>query len=113
MGPLPWEALLRFLTFSTLTLGAVTAFHSWMSMRIPGLWFALAVAMAGSWFTLRLVGTSALVQCLPWGLAAHMSIIFDRRLSLPWPYALGSILAAGVLIAVGTFDFARHRESRG
>ena len=70
-------------------------------------------ALAGSWFTQHLVGGSALVQLLPWGLAAHMGPVFERWRVLPWIYALGSLLSAGALVALGAFDFTRRHEPRG
>ncbi len=112
MGPLPLALLVRFLGYSVLASLAPVAFHTWLSMRLPGLWIALATALAGSWTALHLVGGSALVQALPWGLAAHMAIVFERWRVLPWALVPSSLMLAGVLLALGTFDFARHRESR-
>ena len=112
MEDLPLPLFLRFMGYSALALVPVVAFHTWLSMRIPGLWIGLTAAIAGSWFTQRLVGASVLVQLLPWGLAAHMSIMFERWRVLPWAYVPGGLLAAGVLVALGVFDFSRYRESR-
>ncbi|GLH66082.1 ABC transporter permease [Geothrix edaphica] len=112
MGPLPLVTFVQFTTYSALALVAVVAFQTWLSMRIPGLWIGLAAAIAGSWFTQRLVGGSALVQLLPWGLAAHMALMFERWRVLPWIYAAGSLLSAGALVALGAFDFTRHHEPR-
>jgi hypothetical protein len=112
MGPLPLALLVRFLGYSVLASVALVAFHTWLSMRIPGLWLALMTALAGSWCALRLVGVSALVQALPWGLAAHMAIVFERWRVLPWAQVPVSLLLAGGLLILGTFDFSRHRESR-
>jgi hypothetical protein len=112
MGPLPLAIFVRFTGYSALAIGAVVAFQTWLSMRIPGLWIGLAAALAGSWFTQRLVGSSALVQLLPWGLAVHMSIMFERWRVLPWAYALGNLLSAGILVTLGVFDFTRRHERR-
>jgi hypothetical protein len=112
MGPLPLAIFVRFTGYSVLALVAVVAFQTWLSMRIPGLWIGLAAALAGSWFTQRLVGGSALVQLLPWGLAAHMVIMFERWRVLPWAYAVGSLLSAGAMVALGAFDFTRRHEPR-
>ena len=111
MGPLPLALLLRFLGYSVLASVAPVAFHTWLSMRIPGLWIALAAALAGSWCALHLVGVSTLVQALPWGLAAHMAIVFERWRVLPWAQVPLSLLLAMILLMLGTFDFSRHRES--
>jgi hypothetical protein len=112
METLPMPLFLRFMGYSALALVPVVAFHTWLAMRIPGLWISLAIALAGSWFTLRLVGLSALIQLLPWGLAVHMTIMFERWRALPWALVPGSLLAAGAMVVMGTIDFSRHRESR-
>jgi hypothetical protein len=112
MGPLPWATFLRFTGYSIPASAAVVAFHTWLSMRIPGIWLSLATALAGSWFTSRLVGGTALIQCLPWGLAAHSATIFERWRHLPWALVPGSLLTAGILVVLGTLDFSRHRETR-
>lgn len=112
MGPLPLATLVRFTGYSVLASVAVAAFHTWLSMRIPGLWIGLAAALAGSWLTLRLVGTTALIQLLPWGLSASMAIVFERWRVLPWALVPGSLLVAGAMLALGAYDFSRHRESR-
>ena len=112
MGSLPLALLAQFAVYSAVASVAVVAFHTWLSLRIPGLWIALATAMAGSWFTFRLVGGSALVQFLPWGLATHMAIVFERWRILPWAYVSGSLLMAMAFVALGAFDFSRHRDSR-
>jgi hypothetical protein len=110
MGDLPLSLLVHFLGYSVLASVALVAFHTWLSMRIPGIWIALVTALAGSWLALRLVGVSALVQALPWGLAAHMAIVFERWRVLPWAQVPVSLLLAVVLLVLGTFDFSRHRE---
>lgn len=112
MEDLPLPLYLRFMGYSAVALLPVVAFHTWFSMRIPGLWLALAAALAGSWSSLHLVGVSSLVQFLPWGLAAHMSIVFERWRVLPWAYMPGALLAAGILVALGVLDFIRHHQSR-
>ncbi|MFN7958477.1 MAG: ABC transporter permease [Holophagaceae bacterium] len=112
MGPLPLVLLLQFLMYSILASIGPVAFHTWLSMRIPGIWMALAVAVAGTWLAFRLVGASSLVQALPWGLAAHMSIVFERWRDLPWTQVPMGLLLGGGLLALGTFDFTRHRETR-
>jgi hypothetical protein len=112
MGPLPLHSLGRFLGYSILSFMAVTSFHTWLSMRVPGPWTSLAVALGGSWFSLRLVGLSPWMQLLPWGMASHMSIVFERWRALPWGFSLGSLLCAGTMIAIGALDFSRHRETQ-
>jgi hypothetical protein len=112
MGPLPWATFLRFTGYSIPASVAVVAFQTWLSMRVPGIWIALAMALAGSWFTFRLVGGTALIQLLPWGLAAHSAIIFERWRLLPWALMPGNLLVAGALVALGALDFSRHRETR-
>ena len=112
MGPLPLTILLRFAAFSALGSVAVVAVQTWLSMRIPSLGIALAVALAGTWMTLRGVGGSPLIQFLPWGLADYMAIIFDRGRVLPWIYSLGSLGSALLLGALGTLDFVRARGTR-
>lgn len=112
MGPLPLDAYARFMGYSALASAGVVAFQTWLSMRIPGLWIGLATALAGSWFTLRLVDGPALVQVLPWGLAVHSSIIFERWRVLPWAYAAGNLLSTGALVALGMLDFTRRHEPR-
>ena len=111
MESLPLGTFTQFSLYSVPASVAVVAFHTWLSMRIPGIWIALATALAGSWLALHLVGTSALVQILPWGLAAQASTIFERWRSLPWVFIPGNLMAAGVMVALGASDFARHRES--
>lgn len=112
MGPLPLTTLLRFAGYSVLASVAVAAFHTWLSMRLPGIWLGLAAAAAGSWITLHLVGTTALIQILPWGLSAPTAIVFERWRILPWAFVPGSLLTAGVLVILGALDFSRHRETR-
>jgi hypothetical protein len=112
MGPLPLATFARFASYSVLALAAVVAFQTWLSLRVPGLWIGLATSLAGSWLTVRLVGTSPLVQFLPWGLAAHMSIVFERWRVLPWIYGAGSLTIAGMLVALGVLDFTRRHEPR-
>lgn len=112
MGPLPMDSYARFMGYSVLTMGGVVAFQTWLSMRIPGLWIGLVAAIAGSWFTSQLVGGSALIQFLPWGLAAQSSIIFERWRVLPWAHAVGNLLSAGLLVGLGILDFTRRHEPR-
>jgi hypothetical protein len=112
MGPLPLATLVRFTGYSVVASAAVVAFQTWLSMRISGIWIAVAMALAGNWFTSRLVGGSALIQLLPWGLAAHSPIIFERWRLLPWALVPGNLLVAGALVALGALDFSRHRETR-
>ena len=112
MGPLPKAVFLRFMGYSALSVAAIVAFQTWLSMRIRGFWISLASALAGTWFTLHLVGASPIIQFLPWGLAVHMSIVFDRWRVLPWMFSLGSLLSAGVLVALGSLDFTQRHEPR-
>lgn len=112
MGSLPLSNFLNLLGYSWFAVISVVAFHSWLSMRVPGFWVAIALGMAGSWFSLRLVGVSAMVQFLPWGLAAHTAIIFERWRMLPWTYTFSSLFVAGILVVLGVLDFTRHRATR-
>ncbi len=113
MGPMPSPFFLRFLGYSALALVPVVAFHTWLSMRVPGTWVACASALVGSWVSLRLVGSTQLMVLLPWGVAAQSSILFDRWRVLPWALA-GAGLAVGACLAViGYWDFSRRRESEG
>jgi hypothetical protein len=108
MGPFPLAILVRFAGYSALATVAVAAFQTWLSMRVPSLWAALAAALAGSWLASHWLGGSPLIQFLPWGLAGQMAIVFERWRVLPWAYSPGSLLAAAVLVVLGTVDFVRH-----
>ena len=112
MGPLPWKLLARFTGYSVLALLPVVAFQTWLSLRLPGFWISLAAALGGSWLAARLVGASLLIHLLPWGLAAHMGIVFERWRVLPWSKASLGLLLAAVLVLLGTLDFSRHRQSQ-
>jgi len=112
MGPLPLAVLLRFAGYSCLALAAVAAFQTWLSMRISSFWVALALALAGSWGTLRCLGGSPLIQFLPWGPAGSMVIVLERWRGLPWGYLPGNLLSAAALVALGSLDFVRSREPR-
>ncbi len=112
MGPLPWGLLLRFAGYSALALLGVVAFQTWLSLRFPGLWISLTAALAGSWLAARLVGLSALVYALPWGVAAQMGIIFERWRVLPWSWVPLGLLLAALLVALGAVDFVRRRDAR-
>ena len=112
MGPLPWTLAVRLTGYSILAILPVVAFQTWLSMRFPGLWVSLTAALAGSWIAVRLVGTGVLVQLLPWGLAAHMGIIFERWRMLPWSRVPIGLLLAVALVVLGVLDFTRHRESQ-
>jgi hypothetical protein len=114
MGPLPLATLGRFMGYSVLATFAIVAFHTWLAMRLPGIWLGLAVALAGSWLALRLAATPAAVVLLPWGFAAHSAVALERwRVLLPWALAPGSLATAGALVALGALDFSRNRETRG
>lgn len=113
MGPLPLALLVRFLGYSVLAAMAPVAFHTWLSMRIPGLWIALVTALAGSAAAFHILGVSALLQILPWSMAAHMSIVLERWRVLPWALAPTSLLLAALMLLLGTLDFTRPREYRG
>jgi hypothetical protein len=41
-----------------------------------------------------------------------MAIVFERWRVLPWAHVPVSLVLAGVLLVLGTFDFSHHRESR-
>ena len=111
MGKLPLALLFRFAAYSVLALVAVTAFQTWLAMHFPGLWIALAAAMAGSWLTAHWAGGSALIQFLPWGLAGQLTTVFDRWRPLHWGYAPGSLVAAVVLLLLGVADWVHHCET--
>jgi len=112
MGPLPVAIWLRFAGFAALASVAVAAFQTWLSMRVPSLWAALAAALAGSWLALRWLDGPAFGQWLPWGMAGQMAIIFDRQRALPWAHSLASLAAAALLIGLGTVDFGRQHGPR-
>jgi len=112
MGPLPWALLLRFTGYSALALLGVVAFQTWLSLRFPGLWLSLTAALAGSWLTARLVGLTALVYTLPWGVAAQMGIVFERWRVLPWSRVPLGLLLAAALVALGTLDFLRRPDAQ-
>ena len=111
MGPLPWGLFLGLAAFSGLATTAVASFQTWFSLRVPSLWAALAVAAVGSWATVRLVGSSPLVPFLPWGMAAHMSLVFERLRPLAWGSALGCLTAAGLFLGLGVLDFTRSGDA--
>ena len=111
MGPLPLAILVRFAAYSALATVAVAAFQTWLSMRVPSLWAALAAALGGSWLASHGLGGPLLVQVLPWGLAGQMAIVFERWRLLPWVCGPGSLLTASVLVILGTVDFVRHRAT--
>jgi len=106
MGPLPLAILLRFAAYSALATVAVVVFQTWLSMRVPGLWAALATALLGSWMASH--GQSPLLQFLPWGLAGKMGTMFERWRVLPWAHVPGNLLAAAAIVALGAVDFVRH-----
>jgi hypothetical protein len=106
MGPLPLAILLRFAAYSALAAVAVAAFQTWLSMRIPGLWVALAAALLGTWMVAR--GPWPLLHLLPWGLSGQMGLVFERWRVLPWAQVPGSLLVAAALVALGALDFVRH-----
>ena len=113
MGPLPWTTLLRFAAYSALASAALAAFHTWLSMRIPGLWVALAAALVGTWLAQRWAGAAPFaLPFLPWGLSGRMTLIFDRSRTLPWAQVPVSLLAAALMVWLGAADFVRFRETR-
>jgi hypothetical protein len=112
MGPFPAAIWLRFAGYSILASLAVIAFQTWLSMRVPGLWPAMALALAGSWLALRWVDGSLLTQFLPWSFAGHMTIAFDRRRVLPWAHGLSSLVTTALLIGLGAADFCRRHGLR-
>ena len=109
MGTLPAALLLRFIGFSLAASVAVVAFQTWLSLRVSGLWGPLAVALLGSWVAVQGLGRTALVQFLPWGMAAHMAMVFERWRPLPWAVAVGSLVTAAALIVLGALDFQFRR----
>ena len=112
MGPLPWGLAAQLAGYSALALLPVVALQTWLSLRLPGFWISLAAALGGSWLAARLVGASLLIHLLPWGLAAHMGIVFERWRVLPWSKASLGLLLAATLVLLGTLDFSRHRQSQ-
>lgn len=112
MGPLPWGLFLKFTGYSVLASAAVVAFQTWLSLRAPGFWTGLAGALGGTWLAVRLVGESQAVHLLPWGLAAHATLAFERWRVLPWAQAGLSLLSAGLLVILGCWDFTRRPAPR-
>ncbi len=112
MGPFPMAIWLRFAGFAGLGSLAVVAFQTWLSMRFPSLFAALAAALAGSWLAVRWLDGPALAEWLPWGLSGQMVTIFDRHRVLPWAHSLASLAAAALLIGLGTADFGRQHGPR-
>lgn len=112
MGPLPYEILIQFAFFSLLAAIPLVAFHTWLSTRFPGLGIALATALAGTWLCVRLVGTSAWAQVIPWGMGSQMVLILDRSKQLPWALLPGSLVFAVFIMVMGTFDFTRRKKLR-
>ncbi|HJU82907.1 MAG TPA: ABC transporter permease [Holophagaceae bacterium] len=110
MGPLPWGTLGRFALYAIPASLPPIALHSWMSTRFPGFGFPLAIAFGGTWISIRLVGSTFPVQFLPWGMSAHMVVVFERWRTLPWGFLPACLLLTGGLIALGTLDFSRQKE---
>ena len=108
MGPMPWVFLLRLTVFSALACMPVVALHTWLSMRMPGLWAGMAVALAGTWTALQLVGRSSLTALWPWGMSAQLSFILVRTRPLSWACVLPSLAATGVILGLGILDFTRR-----
>jgi hypothetical protein len=108
MGPFPAGLWLQFTAYSALACLAVTALQTWFAMRVPALWAGLAVAAAGSWLALRWLEGPLLIQLLPWDLAGHAVVVFDRRQGLPWHHAWGSLAAALLVSVLGAADFRRR-----
>lgn len=112
MGSVPWMVLGNFSLFSFLASISIVVFHTWLSVRIPGLGVGLAVALVGTWLCVQIVETSSLVQVVPWGMASQLVLIINRSKHLPWVYFLGSLTCAALMVFFGTLDFARRSESR-
>lgn len=112
MGDLPSGWWLRLAGWSLLTLPAAVAFQSLLSLLRPGVWPALSAALAGTWLAQRALAAPLLGALLPWGLAAHTSIVFERWRALPWGLAPRSwILALGLgLLALLAFRAATRRR---
>jgi hypothetical protein len=114
MGPIPLKTMLQFGGFTLVASASLVTFHTWLSQRFPGLGIALASALAGTWVCTKLVGVTALIQVLPWGMACQTLGFFDRwNRHVPWEYCLGSLLCAALFAGLGTFDFSRNKEPKG
>ena len=111
MGPLPWGLFLRLGAYSALAAVALAALHTWFSMGVASLGAALGVAAVGSWAGVRLAGSASLAAFLPWSMAARMAFVFERTRPLPWGSAAGSLVTAGILVALGVLAFNRRADA--
>lgn len=105
MGGCPGEVYRGFALWGLAALVPLVAFHTWFSMRFPGIWAALAVALIGTWAAVQVVGRPGWAKLLPWGLSAQMSLSLERLIPLPWldvPWGLGGAL---VLFGLGVVGF--------
>lgn len=112
MGHIPWSMVLGLSAFTFLASIPIVAFHTWLSTRLSGIGFALAITFIGTWFCVRLMGGSTLVQWAPWGLSSQMAVLLDRSKTLPWGFAIGGLLCAAFLVGFGAYDFTRRRGQR-
>jgi len=111
-GPFPPRLLLQFAGYSLLASIPLIAFHTWLSTRLPGLGVALAAALGGTWLCTR-AGTTALLQVVPWGMSSQLLGFFDRwHRHIPWSYFPGCLLVAGLVMGLGSLDFARTKEPK-
>jgi hypothetical protein len=108
MGAPDTGLFFRFALFSLVSLFPIVTFQTWFSFRFPGPALALGTALVGSWGTVKLIGTTALIQFLPWGLSSHSVTVFERWNLLPWGYCFGAVLLVIVFIFVGAVDFSGH-----
>lgn len=113
MGPIPTGTLARFAGFTLLASIPLVAFHTWLSKRISGLTVALATALGGTWLCARLVGTTAFLQLLPWGMTCQVVAFFDRwKRHIPWEYVPGCLLCAVLVMGLGALDFSRDKDPK-
>jgi len=110
-GSIPWALLGKFSAFSLLASLPIIVFHTWLSMRFPGLWLAILVAVGFIWIGTALVSNRVLIQVLPWGMASYGLVLFERwQRHFPWALFPGSILSALFIAYLSILDFARFRK---
>lgn len=113
MGAVKAGLLVRLTGASLVASLPLVALHAWLPMRFRGLGISLIIALAGSWWGFRWAASSALGWLLPWGMASQ---VVARSLNPGGPIlamALGTLLCAGLWMALGFWDFARSEEPLG
>lgn len=112
MGDMPAGLLLNLAAYSFMASLPLVAFHTWWSVRNPGLGVSFVIALVGTWGSLRLDASNPLVRFLPWGMTGQMVTILDRWKSLPWGFVPACLATAAAMVWLGAIDFARHKESK-